>query len=123
MTDTNTDAKPAAKPTEAGATYEAAILQTAAEHGPGKSFTPTDVAQQLAENWRPLLNHIRAAARRLAERGEIEILRHGKPVEPSALKGVIRLRLKEKVAEADQPEADQPGADQPGADQPDPGSR
>jgi hypothetical protein len=123
MTDTNTDATPAAKPTEAGATYEAAILQTAAEHGPGKSFTPTDVAQKLAENWRPVLNHIRAAARRLAEKGEIEILRHGKPVEPSALKGVIRLRLKEAVAEADQAQSDQAQSDEPGAHQPDPDSR
>lgn len=105
MTDTNSDAKPAAKPAEAGATYEAAILQMAVKLGAAKSFTPTDVAQPLAENWRPLLNHIRAAARRLAERGQIEILRHGKPVEPSALKGVIRLRLKDTPGETDQPDA------------------
>ncbi|HTI01383.1 MAG TPA: DUF3253 domain-containing protein [Acidisoma sp.] len=111
MTDPNTDAKPAAKPAEAGATYEAAILHLAAQHGPGKSFTPTDVAQQLAENWRPLLNHIRAAARRLAEKGQIEILRHGKPIEPSAIKGVIRLRLKDAPAEAEQPETDQTDPD------------
>lgn len=108
MTDSSTDPTPAAKPTEAGATYEAAILHRAAQQAPGKSFTPTDVAQGLAENWRPLLNHIRAAARRLAERGQIEILRHGKPVEPSALKGVIRLRLKEAPPESDPAAADQP---------------
>lgn len=105
MTDTNTDAAPAAKPTEAGATYEAAILTLAAQHGTAKSFTPTDVAQQLAENWRPLLNHIRAAARRLAEKGQIDILRHGKPVEPAALKGVIRLRLKDAPSDSEPPES------------------
>jgi hypothetical protein len=31
----------------------------------------------------------------LAEAGRIDILRHGKPVEPAAMKGVIRLRLKQ----------------------------
>lgn len=111
MTDTKTEAAAAAKTpkaSEAGATYEEAILRRAQLHGTAKSFTPTDVAQELAENWRPLLSHIRAAARRLAERGLIEILRHGKPVEPSALKGVIRLRLKDQPPEADQPQPDRP---------------
>lgn len=94
MTNPKTEAVPAAKPTEAGANYEAMILRMAEERGAAKSFTPSDVAQALAEDWRPLLTHIRAAARRLAEKGLIEILRHGKPIEPAALKGVIRLRLK-----------------------------
>lgn len=105
MTNHETEAAAAAaeKPKEAGALYEEAILRLAAKHGTAKSFTPTDVAQELAENWRPLLTHIRAAARRLAERDLIEILRHGKPVEPSALKGVIRLRLKAQPPETEQP--------------------
>lgn len=110
MTDHKTEAAAAAseKPKEAGASYEETILRLATQHGTAKSFTPTDVAQALAENWRPLLTHIRAAARRLAERGQIEILRHGKPVEPSALKGVIRLRLKAQPAEAEPQPSDQP---------------
>lgn len=35
---------------------------------------------------------VRQAAIRLALAGRIEILRHGKPVDPQAFKGVIRLR-------------------------------
>jgi hypothetical protein len=53
------------------------------------------VARALSEEWRPLLTHVRAAARRLAEEGRIDILRHGKPILPSEIKGVIRLRLKQ----------------------------
>ncbi|MCB8880775.1 DUF3253 domain-containing protein [Acidisoma cellulosilytica] len=75
--------------------YEAAILLMVAKTEGGKSITPADVAMSLSENWRPVLHHVRAAARRLAEQGLIEILRHGKPVEPAAMKGVIRLRLKQ----------------------------
>jgi hypothetical protein len=75
--------------------YEAAILLMAEKAGEGKSITPAEVAMSLAEDWRPLLKHIRAAARRLAEQGRIDILRHGKPIDPAALKGVIRLRLKQ----------------------------
>jgi hypothetical protein len=75
--------------------YDATILQIAAERGEEKSFCPSEVARALSEDWRPLLTHVRAAARRLAEAGQIDILRHGKPIEPAAMKGVIRLRLKQ----------------------------
>lgn len=97
MTEKETGAEAPALPDAAGARYEETILRLAVAHGTGKSFTPTDVAQTLSENWRPLLGHVRAAARRLAEAGRIDILRHGKPVEPAALRGVIRLRLKPLV--------------------------
>jgi Protein of unknown function (DUF3253) len=75
--------------------YDATILKFAAERGDGKSFCPSEVARALSEDWRPLLTHVRAAARRLAEAGQIDILRHGKPIEPAAMRGVIRLRLKQ----------------------------
>jgi hypothetical protein len=75
--------------------YEDTIFRIAMERGSQKSFTPSDVARALSEDWRPLLTHVRAAARRLAEEGRIDILRHGKPILPSELKGVIRLRLKQ----------------------------
>ena len=74
--------------------YDATILRIAAERGEAKSFCPSEVARAMAEDWRPLLVHVRAAARRLAEGGQIDILRHGKPIEPAAIRGVIRLRLK-----------------------------
>jgi hypothetical protein len=75
--------------------FELTILQIATERGEQKSFCPSEVARALSEEWRPLLTHVRAAARRLAEAGQIDILRHGKPIEPAAIRGVIRLRLKQ----------------------------
>ncbi len=75
--------------------FETTILQIAMERGEAKSFCPSEVARALSEEWRPLLTHVRAAARRLAEEGRIDILRHGKPILPAEIKGVIRLRLKQ----------------------------
>ena len=36
---------------------------------------------------------VKLAAQRLARAGQIEILRKGKPIDPSTLHGVLRLRL------------------------------
>ena len=89
------DAVPPAPAPGSVSRYDATILRIAAERGEEKSFCPSEVARALSEDWRPLLTHVRAAARRLAEAGQIDILRHGKPIEPAAMKGVIRLRLKQ----------------------------
>jgi hypothetical protein len=78
-----------------GSPIETTILQIAAERGEQKSFCPSEVARALSDDWRPLLTPVRAAARRLAEEGRIDILRHGKPIVPAQIKGVIRLRLKQ----------------------------
>ncbi|MCB8875574.1 DUF3253 domain-containing protein [Acidisoma silvae] len=75
--------------------YEVAILDRLSKTPDGKSITPADVAMSLSENWRPVLTHVRVAARRLAEQDKIEILRHGKAIVPADMKGVIRLRLKQ----------------------------
>ena len=54
--------------------YDATILEMAAARGEGKSFCPSEVARALSsDDWRPLLTHVRAAARRLAEAGQIDI--------------------------------------------------
>ena len=72
---------------------ETEILRQTAARGPEKSICPSEVAQALAPVWRPLLGPVRAAAVRLAQAGQIEILRKGKPVEDlKELRGVIRLR-------------------------------
>ncbi len=75
--------------------FDATILRLAAERGPEKSFCPSEVARALSDDWRPLLGPVRVAAGRLAEAGLIDILRHGKPIAPAAIKGVIRLRLRQ----------------------------
>ena len=75
---------------------ETVILELTAACGPARSICPTDVARVLdpapGEGWRRHLTAIRRSAARLAEDGQIEILRKGKKVEPQALRGVIRLR-------------------------------
>jgi hypothetical protein len=81
------------EPIPDNASIEAAILQLTGACAPGKSISPSDAAQALAPNWQPLLGPVRRAAARLAQAGQIDILRKGKPVDPAAeIKGVIRLR-------------------------------
>ena len=72
---------------------QAEILRQTAACAPGRSISPSDVARALsAEGWQSLLGPIRQAAMALAQEGRLEVLRKGKPVEPEALHGVVRLR-------------------------------
>lgn len=81
----------------------AEILRLTRDRGPDASISPSEVAQALSapppsEEWRTRLSAVRRAAVRLAEAGEIDILRKGKPVDPTTAKGVIRLRLRPPTA-------------------------
>ena len=73
---------------------EAEILAQTLARGADKSICPSEVARSLAEEWRPLMGVVRQAAVRLAQAGQIEILRKGKPIDPATVHGVIRLRAK-----------------------------
>ncbi len=69
-----------------------AILELAAECGPGKSICPSEAARAVDPGaWRGLMRAVRNEAIGLARDGRIVILRKGKPVDPSAFKGVYRL--------------------------------
>ena len=78
---------------------EALILDRCAAAGPGKSISPDEVARAAGGDpnqtptWRPLLRSVRTAAAALQDRGEIQVLRKGKPVDIRSAKGVIRLAL------------------------------
>ena len=77
---------------------EQAILDSLRALGGGKSISPVDAARNLAGNppddsWRRSLAPVKLAAQRLARAGQIEILHKGKPIDPSTLHGVLRLRL------------------------------
>jgi hypothetical protein len=78
---------------------EALILERCAASGPGRSISPDEVARAAGGNpnetptWRPLLRSVRAAAATLQDRGAIQVLRKGKPVDIRTAKGVIRLAL------------------------------
>jgi sarcosine oxidase gamma subunit len=57
------------------------------------SICPSEVARSVApDDWRPLMEPARRAARRMVARGEVEITQHGSVVDPSTAKGPIRIR-------------------------------
>jgi hypothetical protein len=72
------------------AEIDAALARLARARAPG-SFCPSEVARALAEDWRPLMPLVRAAA---AEHGSVEALQRGRPVDPLAARGPIRLRAR-----------------------------
>lgn len=80
------------EPTPEQPSIEAQILAMTSERGPDNSICPSEVARALRTDWQSLLTPVRKAAARLAQEGRIEILRKGKPVDPTAFKGVVRLR-------------------------------
>lgn len=60
---------------------------------PDKAARPEDVAMQLRrDDWQSLLHRVRLFAVKLAQEGYVEILRKGEPVDPTAFKGVYRIR-------------------------------
>ncbi|MBC2643652.1 MULTISPECIES: DUF3253 domain-containing protein [unclassified Rhodococcus (in: high G+C Gram-positive bacteria)] len=59
----------------------------------GASICPSDVARAVApDDWRPLMEPVREAARRLVEAGEVEITQKGDVVDPVSARGPIRIR-------------------------------
>ena len=72
---------------------EAVILKLVAEAPEGRSVSPADVAKAVdPDRFNRQFGHVRQAAIRLARRGEVTILRKGKPVEdPENFKGVWRI--------------------------------
>ncbi len=57
------------------------------------SICPSEAARAVGgESWRPLMEPARMAARRLVQRGSVEITQGGKVVDPSRAKGPIRIR-------------------------------
>jgi len=72
---------------------ESCILALLHARARDASICPSDVARSLAEDWRPLMEPVREAARRLVARGALEITQGGRRVDPSHARGPIRLRL------------------------------
>jgi hypothetical protein len=83
---------------------EAAILSHVIARGADKSICPSEVARALGPDWRTKLTAVRRAAIRLALAGQIEILRKGHPVDPTDVKGVIRLRVAPMRSEMTDPD-------------------
>jgi hypothetical protein len=72
---------------------DAAILSLLSERASSASICPSEAAKAVGgDDWRPLMEPARAAARRLQAAGRVVITQGGRPVDPSRAKGPIRIR-------------------------------
>lgn len=70
-----------------------AVLDLLAQRKPTSSICPSDVARRLRpDDWRPLMDPVRAAARDLVDAGEVEITQRGEVVDLDTARGPIRIR-------------------------------
>ena len=81
------------KVTEVDRELERTILDLLASRSGGATICPSEAARAVAEDWRPLMEPARSAARRLVVSGQVEITQGGRVVDPSTAKGPIRVRL------------------------------
>jgi hypothetical protein len=73
---------------------EGAILELLGQRARTATICPSDAARAVGDedSWRDLMEPARRAARRLVDRGEVEITQAGHVVDPSTAKGPIRIR-------------------------------
>jgi hypothetical protein len=86
--------------TELDREAEKAIVDLLERRAVGASICPSEVARALFadDDWRIEMERVRMAARRLQRAGRIQIVRNGRPINPSKTKGPIRLRLRDDGA-------------------------
>ncbi|MBJ7478871.1 DUF3253 domain-containing protein [Rhodococcus sp. (in: high G+C Gram-positive bacteria)] len=71
----------------------AKIRELLSARSPTSSICPSDVARAAApDNWRPLMEPVREAARRMVADGEVQITQGGEVVDPESARGPIRIR-------------------------------
>ena len=81
---------------------EQAILDLLATRDPETTICPSEAAKRVAavndtpQAWPALMEPVRAAARRLVAKGRIFITQQGKPIDPAAIHGPIRLKLRSR---------------------------
>lgn len=79
---------------------ERRILDMLAARAQDATMCPSEVARAEGgpggDGWRTRMEPVRAAARRLVARGEVEILQGGRVVDASTARGPIRLRLRRR---------------------------
>ena len=75
---------------------EAAITHLLSQRAASATICPSEAARLVADTdgnaWLHLMEPARRAARRLVDRGEVEITQGGHVVDPSTAKGPIRIR-------------------------------
>jgi hypothetical protein len=72
---------------------EAAIERLLGARTHGATICPSEAARAVRpQAWPQIMERTRSAARRMCARGDLEILKAGRPVDPSTARGPIRLR-------------------------------
>lgn len=75
------------------ADLEAAIERLLDERAGGATICPSEAARAVGgDEWRPLMEPARRAARRLCAAGRVVVTQGGRVVDPSTAKGPIRVR-------------------------------
>ena len=73
---------------------EDAILLLLKQRARNATICPSEAARIVeSDEWRPLMERTRRAARRLVAQGRLEILQGGRVVDPSTARGPVRFRL------------------------------
>lgn len=68
------------------------MLALLEERSPSATIGPSEVARaEAASEWRPLMEDVRRAVRRLAALGQVEVRQQGARVDPSTARGAIRV--------------------------------
>lgn len=72
--------------------FEAGIVELLEDRARDATICPSEVARRTRpDDWRPLMEPVREAGRRLAAREVVVFLQGGHPVDPSTAKGPVRL--------------------------------
>ena len=76
---------------------EQSILDLLDRRAPGSTICPSEAARAVAadagrEDWRSLMDLARAAGRRLADQGQIQVTQKGQVVDAATARGPIRFR-------------------------------
>jgi uncharacterized protein DUF3253 len=78
---------------DAGPALERAIDTLLDARAPGATICPSEAARAVdPEGWRDLMPQARAAAGRLAQRGEVEVTQRGAVVDVGTARGPVRVR-------------------------------
>ncbi|MFT6143950.1 MAG: hypothetical protein ACJAZO_001078 [Myxococcota bacterium] len=80
------------KPTKLDRELEDAVLRLLDERSRNATICPSEAARAVTEEWHPLMERARRAARRLVAAGRVVITQKGRVVDPSTAKGPIRIR-------------------------------
>ena len=80
------------KPTALDRELEDTVLRLLETPPRGATICPSEAARAVTEDWRPLMERTRRAARRLVAAGRVVITQKGRVVDPSTARGPIRIR-------------------------------